>query len=244
MLHQARPLTCTRQQCLGANTRQQPRRQRRRMPVASMGGGGHSLYIGVDVGTQSTKCCVYEASSREVVGRGSVGYSLASHRPGQAEQHPATWIEASGCSACSPSHLPFQQGRQPADRLPRPRRHAGLHRLDPGCAGRGGRRRRQPGGGAGQGHRGVWAAARAGGAGCRRPRHPARCASWLAPGPPGRGRSWLTSMRSPTLPGLCCRLLQQSCGVIWRAPRRRRNCLGCTDPRWCPPSQARLEGAW
>lgn len=64
------------------------------MPVASMGGGGHSLYIGVDVGTQSTKCCVYEASSREVVGRGSVGYSLASHRPGQAEQHPATWIEA------------------------------------------------------------------------------------------------------------------------------------------------------
>jgi xylulokinase len=56
---------------------------------------GGALYIGLDVGTQSTKAVVYEADSQEVVGRGSVGYSLISDRPGQAEQQPSIWIEAS-----------------------------------------------------------------------------------------------------------------------------------------------------
>lgn len=52
-----------------------------------------SLYIGLDVGTQSTKALVYESASGAVVGRGSKAYGLISERVGQAEQDPATWIE-------------------------------------------------------------------------------------------------------------------------------------------------------
>ena len=54
---------------------------------------GGALYLGLDVGTQSTKALLYEAATREVVARGSVSYNLTSDRPGQAEQDPSTWIE-------------------------------------------------------------------------------------------------------------------------------------------------------
>lgn len=52
-----------------------------------------SLYLGLDVGTQSTKCVVVN-ENYNVVGRGSKAYGLISSRPGQAEQHPRTWIDA------------------------------------------------------------------------------------------------------------------------------------------------------
>ena len=71
-----------------------PRRHGRslRQTIAMSSG---PLYLGVDVGTQSTKALLYEAATREIVGRGSVSYSLTSERPGQAEQDPRTWIEVS-----------------------------------------------------------------------------------------------------------------------------------------------------
>lgn len=53
-----------------------------------------TLYLGLDVGTQGTKALLWESETGEVLGRGSVGYSLTSTRPGQAEQHPDTWVEA------------------------------------------------------------------------------------------------------------------------------------------------------
>ncbi|PRW34012.1 Xylulokinase [Chlorella sorokiniana] len=53
-----------------------------------------SLYLGLDVGTQGTKALLWEKETGEVLGRGSVGYSLTSSRPGQAEQQPHTWVEA------------------------------------------------------------------------------------------------------------------------------------------------------
>lgn len=45
------------------------------------------------MGTQGTKALLWESETGEVLGRGSVGYSLTSTRPGQAEQHPDTWVE-------------------------------------------------------------------------------------------------------------------------------------------------------
>lgn len=52
------------------------------------------LFLGLDIGTQSTKCLVYSLSKRCVVGRGAASYDVISTRQGQAEQHPHQWIEA------------------------------------------------------------------------------------------------------------------------------------------------------
>jgi hypothetical protein len=51
------------------------------------------LTIGLDVGTQGTKCLVYDVESKEIKGRGAVSYGLNSERHGQAEQDPAIWVQ-------------------------------------------------------------------------------------------------------------------------------------------------------
>lgn len=62
--------------------------------MAAAGGALPPLYLGLDVGTQSTKALLFEAESGEVVGRGARSYGLTQDRPGQAEQDPATWLAA------------------------------------------------------------------------------------------------------------------------------------------------------
>ena len=53
-----------------------------------------SLYIGLDIGTQSTKCLVLN-NQNEVVARTSQSYTIMpSDIRGRCEQHPSTWIEA------------------------------------------------------------------------------------------------------------------------------------------------------
>lgn len=53
------------------------------------------LFLGCDVGTQSTKVLVLSAASGDVVGRGQHAYGLVPDLlPGHAEQHPDTWIDA------------------------------------------------------------------------------------------------------------------------------------------------------
>jgi xylulokinase len=51
------------------------------------------LTIGLDVGTQGTKCVIYDVDSKQIKGRGAVSYGLNSERHGQAEQNPAVWIQ-------------------------------------------------------------------------------------------------------------------------------------------------------
>jgi xylulokinase len=54
-----------------------------------------SLYLGLDIGTQSTKALVIDAATHCVVARASAAYGLMEGLPpGHAEQHPATWIDA------------------------------------------------------------------------------------------------------------------------------------------------------
>jgi xylulokinase len=55
-----------------------------------------SLYVGVDCGTQSTKCLIYDETLRAVVGRGSAQHTLIQTHPGQAEQEPKMWLQVSG----------------------------------------------------------------------------------------------------------------------------------------------------
>jgi xylulokinase len=59
------------------------------------------LYLGFDVGTQSTKALLVDAGSQRVVARASAAYGLIEGLPeGAAEQSPETWIEAARkCSA-------------------------------------------------------------------------------------------------------------------------------------------------
>ncbi|MBL8896667.1 MAG: xylulokinase, partial [Planctomycetes bacterium] len=55
------------------------------------------LYLGFDVGTQSTKALVIDGASGEVVARAASGYELIPGLPpGAAEQHPDTWWQALG----------------------------------------------------------------------------------------------------------------------------------------------------
>ena len=51
------------------------------------------LHLGIDVGTQGTKCIVLDAESNRIVGKGSSNYGiLPSTIEGRAEQQPSTWI--------------------------------------------------------------------------------------------------------------------------------------------------------
>lgn len=53
------------------------------------------LYLGFDVGTQSTKGVVYDAASGRILAKASHRYGLIEGlEPGAAEQHPETWIGA------------------------------------------------------------------------------------------------------------------------------------------------------
>ncbi|MCS7119723.1 MAG: xylulokinase [Nitrososphaerota archaeon] len=53
------------------------------------------LYIGVDVGTQSTKTIVFDGESGRVLAKASQGYGLIEGLPpGHKEQDPSVWIEA------------------------------------------------------------------------------------------------------------------------------------------------------
>lgn len=63
------------------------------------------------MGTQGTKALLWERETGEVLGRGSVGYSLTSTRPGQAEQQPHTWLEVrcrggASCLLCAALLMP------------------------------------------------------------------------------------------------------------------------------------------
>ncbi|WP_428388458.1 xylulokinase [Mucisphaera sp.] len=54
-----------------------------------------SLWLGLDVGTQSTKALVLDAQTHVIVARASVPYDLIEGLPeGAAEQHPQTWADA------------------------------------------------------------------------------------------------------------------------------------------------------
>ena len=54
-----------------------------------------ALFLGLDIGTQSTKALVLDATSRSVVARASATYGLIEGLPpGHAEQHPDTWVDA------------------------------------------------------------------------------------------------------------------------------------------------------
>jgi len=56
------------------------------------------LSIGLDVGTQGTKCIVYDADTKKIEGRAAISYGLISERRGQAEQDPAVWVQVVSCS--------------------------------------------------------------------------------------------------------------------------------------------------
>ncbi|GAX75099.1 hypothetical protein CEUSTIGMA_g2543.t1 [Chlamydomonas eustigma] len=53
------------------------------------------LHIGIDIGTQGTKCVVWDKESGNIISRGAFSYGLLpTTKEGAAEQHPSTWIEA------------------------------------------------------------------------------------------------------------------------------------------------------
>ena len=54
-----------------------------------------SLYLGFDIGTQSTKALVIDPARCEVIARAQRSHGLLPDLPpGHMEQHPETWIEA------------------------------------------------------------------------------------------------------------------------------------------------------
>ena len=56
---------------------------------------GGDLFLGLDVGTQSTKALVYDPETGDVVERSQVPYDLIQGLPsGHAEQQPEMWLEA------------------------------------------------------------------------------------------------------------------------------------------------------
>ena len=74
--------------------RSQPRRVVR---AAARASSSKPLYAcGIDVGTQGTKCLLYDIERNVVAGRGSYQYDLLpqpSNRPNAAEQDPETWMD-------------------------------------------------------------------------------------------------------------------------------------------------------
>ena len=64
----------------------------------------NEVFLGLDVGTQSTKAVLFSPHSQSIVARASSQYDLDEDKekhPGRAEQHPAKWIQA--------IHVCFQQ---------------------------------------------------------------------------------------------------------------------------------------
>ena len=54
-----------------------------------------TLFVGIDVGTQSTKALVVDAAQREVVARAQHAHELIGGLPpGHMEQHPQQWLDA------------------------------------------------------------------------------------------------------------------------------------------------------
>ena len=64
------------------------------------------------MGTQGTKALLWEKETGEVLGRGSVGYSLTSTRPGQAEQRPAAAVEQEGQQGGEPMQVEAAPAKQ------------------------------------------------------------------------------------------------------------------------------------
>lgn len=60
-----------------------------------------SLFLGLDVGTQSCKALVWDSRERRVVSSGQKAYDVITTRPGQAEQDPQTWIDVRICGTAS-----------------------------------------------------------------------------------------------------------------------------------------------
>lgn len=52
------------------------------------------VVLGLDIGTQSTKALLLDASSGTVLGRGSNPHTVLCPRPGAAEQEPSSWLDA------------------------------------------------------------------------------------------------------------------------------------------------------
>ena len=64
--------------------------------------GGGRLFLGIDVGTQSTKALVLDEGSGRVIARAQEPYGLLpSLPPGHCEQHPELWIAAVQQTAAS-----------------------------------------------------------------------------------------------------------------------------------------------
>lgn len=53
-----------------------------------------SLYIGLDIGTQSTKALVWDTEIQTVISKAQHSYGLDSNENGKAEQHPSVWVDA------------------------------------------------------------------------------------------------------------------------------------------------------
>eukprot|EP00957_Ditylum_brightwellii_P208370 15357062-Ditylum_brightwellii.AAC.1 len=67
----------------------------------------YDVYIGLDVGTQSTKALLYHPFSNKILGRSSVQYDLSPNPNniiGRAEQSPDLWIDAVIQSVCDLSN--------------------------------------------------------------------------------------------------------------------------------------------
>lgn len=54
------------------------------------------IHLGIDIGTQGTKCVAVDADSGQIVGRGSYSYGIMPTTvEGRSEQDPSTWIKVS-----------------------------------------------------------------------------------------------------------------------------------------------------
>ena len=68
-----------------------------------------SLFVGLDVGTQSVKLVAYDPALREVVATQGVALELISGDDGSREQHAQWWIDA--IRACFSRLEPAQRAR-------------------------------------------------------------------------------------------------------------------------------------
>ena len=75
--------------------RASPRRMVRAAARAGASTASKKFAAGFDVGTQGTKCILFDLDAHTVAGRGSYAYDLLPHpsRPNAAEQDPETWMD-------------------------------------------------------------------------------------------------------------------------------------------------------